>query len=420
LGAEHLEVASTKLQFALLLAEHDLGEYERALRLLDEVIELRRRLVGPASQGVAIALASKAAVYFQRGDEQRAKDCVVQASLIFSQGNVAEAGLTLAAYTQGLQAADEGDSKRAVEHLAEAIRLARRVLGEKHPFVAIGMADYGGALITDKQYEKAEETLERVNSMVSELRVRDDHPKFSTLRRDFARLYLETGRGEKAREMLEANLADALAATGGRSRRYATACQEFGFVLNKLGRTEEAIVHLRRALAIAKEIDPERPDRVAFFTEELALVLAQEGRLGESLELFQQAIANRRRDKLNPSRLGESLVHLGQVQLRDRQWAAAETTLSEAKEQFLNYSKSDWAARAQALLGEALLHDGKRERAKKELTESLQIIGQVRTAAHAWNNHARETLALLYEQEGDLEKAAELRAAPADRPSSPQ
>jgi tetratricopeptide (TPR) repeat protein len=403
-----------------LLTEPDLGEYEKALRLLDEVIDMRRRLVGPTSQGVAIALASKAAVHFQRGDEQLAKDCVVQASLIFSQGNVAEAGLTLAAYTQGLQAMDEGDYKRAGELFAEAIRLARRVLGDEHPFVAIGMADYGGALLAEKRYEEAEEILERVKTVVRDLRVREDHPKVSTLRREFARLYLETGRGEKARKMIEANLADALAAAGEHSPRYATACQELGYVLNKLGHNEEALDQLRRALAIAKEIEAKRPDRVAFFSEQLALVLAQDGRSGEAIELLRQAVAQRRRDKSNPSRLGESLVHLGQAQLRDRQWVAAEATLAEAKEQFLNYSKSDWAARAQALLGEALLHDGQRERAKKELLQSLEIIGQARTATHEWNNHARETLALLYEQEGDLEKAAELRAAPAVRPSTPQ
>jgi tetratricopeptide (TPR) repeat protein len=282
------------------------------------------------------------------------------------------------------------------------------------------MADYGGALVSDRQYKKAEETLERVNALVRELRVREDHPKFSALRQDFARLYLETGRGEKAREMLETNLADALAAGGDRSQRYATACQELGYVLNKLGRTEEALVHLRRALAVAKESDAERPDRIAFFSEELALVLANEGRLAEATELLQQAVAQRRRDKSNPSRLGETLVLLGQAQLRDKQWAAAQTTLADAKEQFLNYSKSDWAARAQALLGEALLHDGQRERAKTELVESLEIIGQARASSHEWNNHVRQTLALLYEQEGDLEKAAELRASPAVRSSKPQ
>jgi tetratricopeptide (TPR) repeat protein len=420
LGAEHPEVASTKQQLALVLTEHDLGEFDRALRLLDEVIELRRRLFGPGSQGVAIALAAKSAVHFQRGDEQRAKDCVMQASLILSQGNVAEAGLTLAEYTQGVQAADEGDAERAVKHLAEAVRLAKRVLGEKHPFVAIAMADYGGALVSDKQYKKAEETLERVNSIVRELRVRADHPKVSTLRRDFARLYLETGRGERAREMLEVNLADALAATGDRSWRYATACQDFGYVLNRLGRTGEAIDHLRRALAIAQETDAARPERIAFFSEDLALALAQEGELAEAIELLQQAVAQRRRDKSNPSRLGESLVLLAEMQLRDRQWAAAQTTLADAKEQFLNYSKSDWAARAQAMLGEALLHDGQRERAKAELVEALEIIGQARAASHEWNKHARQTLALLYEQEGDLEKSAELRESSAVRASKPQ
>jgi tetratricopeptide (TPR) repeat protein len=275
-------------------------------------------------------------------------------------------------------------------------------------------------LVSDKQYKKAEETLEQVNALVRELRVREDHPKFSALRRDFARLYLETGRGEKAREMLEANLADALAAGGGRSQRYATACQELGYVLNKLGRTEEALVHLRRALAVAKEFDADRPDRIAFFSEELALVLAQEGRHAEANELLQQAVAQRRRDKSNPSRLGESLVLLGQAQLRDKQWAAAQTTLAEANEQFLNYSKSDWAARAQALLGEALLHDGQRDRAKTELLESLEIIGQARSASHDWNKHARQTLALLYEREGDLKKAAEFRAPPAAGSRNPQ
>jgi serine/threonine protein kinase len=418
LGAEHLEVASTKLQLALLLTEHEMGEYEKSLRMLDEVIEMRRRLLGPGSQGVAIALASKAAVHFQRGDEERAKDCVVQLSLILSQGNVAEAGLTLATYTQGLAAQGEDDSKRACELLAEAVRLAGRVLGKKHPMVAIVMADYGAALISDRQYEKAEVILERVNTLVRELRVREDHPKLSTLRRDFARLYLETGRGEKARKMLEANLQDALQATGDRSRRYATACQEFGYVLNKLGHTEEAIVHLRRALAIAKSIDAERPERIAFFSEELALVLAGQGRHSEAIELLQEAVVQRRRDKSNPTRLGESLVLLGQAQLRDRQWAAAQTTLADAKEQFLNYSKSDWTARAQALMGEALWRDGQRERAKKELTEALAVIGPARSAAHEWNQHARQTLALL--EESGAAKGANARESPAAGANNPQ
>lgn len=315
---------------------------------------------------------------------------------------------------------EEGDFERAVELFAEAVRLAKRVLGEKHPFVAIGMADYGAALLANKQYEEAEAVLNRVKTLASELRVREDHPKFSTLRREFARLYLETGRGEKARKMIEANLQDALEANGERSPRYATACQDLGYVLNKLGHTDEALVHLRRALALGKEFDAKRPDRIAFFSEELALVLAEQGQRSEAIELLQQAVAERRRDKSKPSRLGECLADLGQTQLRDRQWAAARATLTEAKEQFLNFSMSDRAARAQALLGEALLHEGQRDRAKKELNESLEILSQARAPAHEWNRHARQTLALLYEQEGNLEKAAELRAPPPDRASNSQ
>jgi serine/threonine protein kinase/tetratricopeptide (TPR) repeat protein len=404
-GADDPEVASTKQQFALLLSDAQVGEFEEALNLMHEVIDSRQRVFGPKTQAVAIAYSAQALALFAKGDVDGGRVAAARAGNIFSkERDSSHFGTAMHSHLRGLDALEKRNTDEALQLLNDAVEEFKKIMPADHAFVALALVQHAGALLESKRYREAEERLNEARRITAHLR--PDHPKITDIRWHFALLYLESDRGCKAKAELEENQRQMAAAYGANSWQYAKACEELGSLLFDLGRNEDAVKQLTQAVNIVKQVDARRPDRAAYVIQKLAEMLAELGRFPESIEFFEQAIALRRKPGSNSKLLADNLVLLGQAQLEAGRLQAAQDSLTSAKKQLLDSNRFNWAARAQALLGDALLRNGQTEQAEQELTEALKVISDARPSSHNWNVHIRRALVALYTKIGQAEKAA--------------
>jgi tetratricopeptide (TPR) repeat protein len=404
-GPDHFEVALTKQQLALLLSDAQVGEFDEALGLMHEVLDSRIRMFGAQSQAVAIAYCAQALAIFATGDVDEGRIAVERAGNIFSQeDSSSHFGTAMHGYMRGLEALKSGRTNEALRLSVDALEGLKNIMPRDHPFVALALVQYIGALVESKRYIEAEERLNEAERLTAHLR--EDHPKKTDIRWYRAIVYLETNRGDKAQEKLQENQKHVLAAYGRASWQYAKTCEELGSLLYELDRREEALAQLRRAVAIAKRVDMNRPDRMAYFVQSLGSMLAEMGQYEEAIQLLKDAVAYRRQSDSDRKLLADSLVLLGQAQLENGELQAAQQTFRNAKKEFADFKRNTWVARVQALLGDALLRDRKVEQAEKELIEAAEAISQVRDKSHDWNKHVRRALADLYVKTDQPEKAA--------------
>ena len=86
----------------------------------------------------------------------------------------------------------------------EAVRVAEKTFGEKHPYVSVSLNNLALLYVSEREYEKAENLYEKSLKIAEELLGKDD-PKLATMLENMIKCNKKLGRTEKA-EMLEARL----------------------------------------------------------------------------------------------------------------------------------------------------------------------------------------------------------------------
>jgi tetratricopeptide (TPR) repeat protein len=412
-GSNDAEVATTKLQFGILLSDDDVREFDRALSFLNEAIEARMELFGSKDQSVAIAHTAKAAALFNKGDERLAAISVKDAAEIWAaeQGRN-NPGKALSEHYAGLAALANGDYAEAVRLLEASAHPFGEIFGEDHPYFALALIPYAEALVANGQYEQAEREIMRAEAIVNAAAIREDHPKRLNIRNVFVQLYLKTKRGDLAIKLIDDYRALTGDLHGADSRQYADACKELAVALLELSRPHDALEQMQWALDAIRHAASVRPDEIAAFEEKLGMILTEVGNLAEAIVVIQRAGARRINSKADRSAVADNDLLLGQVQLKGGQIESAILSLESAKKGFLQYSRSDWATRAKALLGEAHFRDGQTELAEQELIEAKTTIDAMTSRPQEWTIHVRQTLAELYRKTGRPEKAAEYESPP--------
>ncbi len=186
-----------------------------------------------------------------------------------------------------------------------------------------------------------------------------------------ASLYLKTGEGGEAEQLMRDN-AQAAQRLGLKSRQYASSLQQLSFVLQQLGKTDDAIKTAKQALTIAEDAHAAKPSKVADFYDELGLILLQQRKHDAAIQSLKRAVQLREMAKPISNQIGQSLIFLGQAYLAANNWPLARATLERGRERSLDFSKPDWASRANALLAETELKAGNVTAARKLLVDAAQ------------------------------------------------
>jgi tetratricopeptide (TPR) repeat protein/tRNA A-37 threonylcarbamoyl transferase component Bud32 len=253
-------------------AYSELGLYERAQRLYESDLAVRRELHGEGHPEVAASLNLLAEMANRRGDSSRAKTLALQALAIRERTLGSESlETTKALATAGIASWQLGDFKSARAYLERSLAIQEKALGPRH-------LDLAGIL------------------------------------NNVAILRWQVGDLDGARPLYERALAGLERRHGERHPTVAATLNNLALVESQAGRYKEARLLHERALAIRRAVlAPDHPD-IAESLNNLGNVLIQQRELALAHSTLEQALQIRERS-LGPEHplVGATLCNLGLV-----------------------------------------------------------------------------------------------------------
>ncbi|HSM36079.1 MAG TPA: serine/threonine-protein kinase [Longimicrobiales bacterium] len=274
---------------ALGLALDRLGEYDEALRIMEESLQIRRAFFGERHTEVALSLLDYASV---------------------------------------LQSAGKFDE--AIELLEECLSIRRELLGDRHPNVAYALNHIGLAQQRRGDLDAAEDALGEALSIRRES-LGEDHLQVGTSLNNLAVVSYFAGDYALAAERFRRAVAIWTDELGDEHQDVLSGLNNLGASLRAAGELDEAEQMLRRVLEVRIRTLPDGHAQIAQSHSNLADVLVVRGRYGEAEASYQSAIAGWR-DSLGEDHpnLAFGLYGLGKLYERMGQCARAETPLREA------------------------------------------------------------------------------------------
>jgi serine/threonine protein kinase/tetratricopeptide (TPR) repeat protein len=217
-----------------------LGQWEGAAREHEEVLALRRRLLGPDDPDVAESLNDLAVVRGQQGQYAVAEALLREALGIMQRAKGADhpdvaAAMNNIAFTLG----EEGRFEAADSFYRASLALRTRVLGPEHPDVAWTLYAYASMLHEKGDYRAAELNARRVLALRGRT-LPDAHPLVSSSLQVLGRSLAAQGRPAEAEGPLRESLALRRASLPARHWLVASAESVLGECLASLGRSGEA------------------------------------------------------------------------------------------------------------------------------------------------------------------------------------
>ncbi len=97
-----------------------------------------------------------------------------------------------------------GKTLEAIEVAKEAVSVAEKTYGEKHPYVSVSLNNIALLYISEGQYEKAEELYEK-SLKIAEEHLGKDNPQLASILENMVKCNEHLGKIDKV-EMLEARL----------------------------------------------------------------------------------------------------------------------------------------------------------------------------------------------------------------------
>ena len=352
------------------------GAYEQALPLLEQAVALGRRTLGPS-----------------RELAQSLNDLGV------ARGQMAQL-----------------DAARAA--LEEALAMRKKVLGEKHPDVAISHSELGRTLFDQGRLHEAEACF-RSALAIRQRALGPVHHETATSMSDLGLLLRQKGDRAGAEALFRETLAVTRKSSGPKHPDVATALANLALTVNERGDPRAAEEMFREALAIGRaSLGREHPGNAQRLAN-LAGVLRAQGKLAEAAARNEEALAISR-PALGPDHpaVARQEVGLARIYLDQGRPAAAEPLLRHALTvQERSPAAGDWRLGATwSLLGEALTRLSRSAEAEPCLLRAFEILPvapgseglETKEAREARDNLAR--LVALYEAWGRPEKAALYRS----------
>jgi len=204
-GADHPDIADLLNNYAWCL--HAMGRLDEAAPLYEQSAAMQRR-VGANEADLHLTLNNLAGLHGDRGDIATAERLQreVLAMVRRHYGDEGHAAVARSHNAIGVTLLERGLADEAERHIAEALRLNLKLLGEKHRFTAITMQSHGVALLALGRQAEAEQRIGRSLAIRREV-LPPRHPDLVGTQLALGRLAL--ARNEPARA--ERELREALA-----------------------------------------------------------------------------------------------------------------------------------------------------------------------------------------------------------------
>jgi tetratricopeptide (TPR) repeat protein len=338
------------------------GRYADAEQSFRKALELQRQALGPAHADKARTLQDLAKVIDESGNPKAAIPVMRQALDMQRQlnGSQPDPGLAEAINDLGTLLYEGGDYDAAEKLFIEAIAMKHRLLGDKHPEIALTLVNLARVLQNKGDLAGAEARFRDALAM-QRLTLGDVHPDVATTLNDIA--FVQYDRGDK----------------------------------------QMAVATEREALRVDQQLFSGDHPEVARIENRIGFWLTQDGQYAEAEHDLQDALAMRRRlfGDQHPDVAG-SLDHLAILQVARGQNAEALVSARSAVEIFTAaLSATNWkTAVGECAEGAALMGLERYAEAERLLKHGLGILGKDPDAPASYRDLAERYVAQLHQRQG--------------------
>jgi CHAT domain-containing protein len=251
LGEHHPETATSLNNLALLYESTD--EYDRALPLYEQALAIRKQVQGDDHPETAASLNNLACLYESLGEDRRALPLFEQALAIRKQAlgddhpNTAISLSNLASLYQSM-----GENDRALPLYKQALAIRKNKLGENHPDTAFSLNNLAYLYQSKGECDRALPLYQQALAIRKQT-LGNDHPDTAASLNNLADLYQSTGEYDRALPLYEQSLSIVQQALGGDHRDTATALNNLASVYAAMGNSSRARELLAAAAAAERK-----------------------------------------------------------------------------------------------------------------------------------------------------------------------
>jgi CHAT domain-containing protein/Tfp pilus assembly protein PilF len=339
------------------------GKYDEALRLVERVLEIRERILGPDHRGVAAAINDLAILYYYKGDYARA-ELLHRRTLGIRKKALGPGHPDVAASLNGLANLywHKGDYVKAEPLHQHALRIREKALGPGHPSVGISLNNLAILYHDAGDYAKAEKLLRRALG-IKEKALGPEHTSVAESVNNLGRLYQERGENAQAEPLHQRALAIWEKTFGPEHPNIAVSLKSLASLCRSRGDYERSEHLFQRALAIFEKTWGPEHSEVVDCINELAVLYAAKGDIAQAITFQSRANA-----------VGEHNLSLNFATISERQKLAYLNTLSRQTDRTISlhirYAPTDPVARSLA----ATLILQRKGRALDATAESLNAL----------------------------------------------
>ena len=407
LGPDAPEYANALNTLALTFEEKK--EYATAEPLYREMVSVRRKVLGEMHPDLAQGLHNLASLYDDMDQYDRAELLYLEALEIRKQtlGEEHEDYATTLYYLSLLYE-HRGDLARALPPLRRALEIRRKVLGEEHEDYARSLNQLGRLYLMRGNYTRAEQPLRRALEIRRKV-LGEGHEDYANTLRTLGMVCQEKTRFAEAELYFLAARECYRKISGEEHSNYADIVHFLGDLHYKKGDVDRAEQLFRRSLELRRRLLGEgHPDHAASLNSLGTLLFFSKGDHAKAEPLLLRAaeILRQTRGSAHPD-YATCLNNIGELYRQLGDYAQAESWLRQAlaiRQQTPGEDHPDTAVSLYGL-GSLFLTRGDYVRAEPYLVQAAELFKKVLKEEHPHSALSLNALGLLYTATGDYARA---------------
>jgi tetratricopeptide (TPR) repeat protein len=408
-------IVKARLLEAISRSYSNQGHADRAVGLMTEALEIRRRVEDPNSVVIAIALKQLGETQLAHHETEAARKSFDEARQILeASGKQDTSDYADVVLSLGRVEYDRGDAVQARRLIEEALPLLRKTYGSQHTEVGSALTSLGYVLQWQSEYGPME-GVARQAVQIYQNSLPELHPDRLQAESLLAESLFNQGRIEEAAPLLEKVFLAKQKVFGNKSSRVAEDLQLLIELRRRQGRLVEAEKLARDAIALKLERLGKNNYSTAYSRTSLATILWQRGMLSEAESELRAALIVYRENLPDGNLWIASAEHyLAEVLLSQNRYSEAATQANLTLEHLRNADATPWRiARTENTLGQALFRLHKIPEAQSYLERSYKLLSTAPGVDVEATHLARARLESLYTATNNQENLVTLRAAPA-------
>ena len=288
LGEEH-SVYSGNLQNLALLYD-EMGQYDKALPLYQQALHIGKKVLGEEHPEYANNLNNLAVLYLEMGQYDKALP-LLQQVLDIRKKVLGEEHPNYAGSLNNLALPYiyMGQYDKALPLFQQALHIRKKVLGEEHPNYAISLSNLAQLYSEMGQYNRALSLNQQAINIQKKV-LGEEHSQFATSLLNLAELYSKMGQYDKALPLYQQALNIKKKVLGEEHPDYATSLSNLAQLYSEMGQYDKAFPLHQQTLHIQKKVLGEEHPDYATSLNNLANLYLNMGQYDKALPLYQQTL----------------------------------------------------------------------------------------------------------------------------------